>query len=116
MFKSSFPLLLTTHFGFLSQGALKRAGVKPESVEEVILGNVLNAGLGNSPAKKAAIVRTKFPLISIQNRPANLLLAPVRQLASLPTQFAGQSTRAVLQDSKVFKRSLFPLIFPINST
>jgi acetyl-CoA C-acetyltransferase len=35
--------------------ALKRAGVAPESVDEVIMGNVLQAGLGQNPARQAAI-------------------------------------------------------------
>ena len=35
--------------------ALNRAGVKPELVDEVIKGNVLQAGLGQNPARQAAI-------------------------------------------------------------
>ena len=35
--------------------ALKRAGVAPELVDEVIMGNVLQAGLGQNPARQAAI-------------------------------------------------------------
>ncbi|MED4017200.1 acetyl-CoA C-acetyltransferase [Sutcliffiella cohnii] len=35
--------------------ALKRAGVNPEQVDEVIMGNVLQAGLGQNPARQAAI-------------------------------------------------------------
>ncbi|KAA0966427.1 acetyl-CoA C-acetyltransferase [Sporosarcina sp. ANT_H38] len=35
--------------------ALKRAGVAPENVDEVIMGNVLQAGLGQNPARQAAI-------------------------------------------------------------
>ncbi len=34
--------------------ALRRAGVAPEAVDEVILGNVLQAGLGQNPARQAA--------------------------------------------------------------
>ncbi|EGW41703.1 acetyl-CoA C-acetyltransferase [Desulfosporosinus sp. OT] len=34
---------------------LKRAGVKPEQVDEVIMGNVLQAGLGQNPARQATI-------------------------------------------------------------
>lgn len=37
------------------RGALERAGVDPEKVEEVIMGNVLTAGVGQSPARQAAI-------------------------------------------------------------
>jgi acetyl-CoA C-acetyltransferase len=35
--------------------ALKRAGVKPDVVDEVILGNVLQAGVGQNPARQAAL-------------------------------------------------------------
>lgn len=35
--------------------AVKRSGIAPESIDEVILGNVLQAGLGQNPARQAAI-------------------------------------------------------------
>ena len=35
--------------------ALKRAGVEPGQVDEVILGNVLQAGVGQNPARQAAL-------------------------------------------------------------
>ena len=35
--------------------AMLRAGITPEQVDEVILGNVLQAGLGQNPARQAAI-------------------------------------------------------------
>jgi len=35
--------------------AVKRSGISPESIDEVILGNVLQAGLGQNPARQAAI-------------------------------------------------------------
>ncbi len=34
---------------------MKRAGVPPESVDEVIMGNVLQAGLGENPARQCAV-------------------------------------------------------------
>lgn len=43
------------------QEALKRAGVEPRSVDEVIMGNVLQAGLGENPARQAA-VRAGMPV------------------------------------------------------
>ena len=36
--------------------ALKRAGVEPTEVEEVIMGNVLQAGQGQNPARKASLI------------------------------------------------------------
>ena len=45
----------TTFIGRALAEALSRAGVAPDQVEEVILGNVLQAGLGQNPARQAAL-------------------------------------------------------------
>src|SRR2546425_11498001 len=37
------------------RAAVKRAGVKPEDVDEVIMGCVIQAGLGQNPARQAAL-------------------------------------------------------------
>jgi acetyl-CoA C-acetyltransferase len=37
------------------RGALEKAGVKPDQVEQVILGNVLQAGIGQAPARQASL-------------------------------------------------------------
>lgn len=37
------------------KGALEKVGVKPEQVDEIIMGNVLQAGLGQNPSRQAAI-------------------------------------------------------------
>ena len=36
------------------RGALERAQVRPDEVEQVIMGNVLQAGIGQAPARQAA--------------------------------------------------------------
>jgi acetyl-CoA C-acetyltransferase len=41
--------------GIAIRGALERAGVAPSDVEEVLLGNVVQAGLGPNPARQAAL-------------------------------------------------------------
>jgi acetyl-CoA C-acetyltransferase len=46
--------------GIVLNEALKRAGVSADLVEEVIMGNVLQAGLGQNPARQAAI-RAELP-------------------------------------------------------
>src|SRR5262249_20887604 len=43
------------------EAALPRAGVKPEQVDEVIMGNVVSAGIGQAPARQAAIF-AKIPV------------------------------------------------------
>lgn len=45
----------TTLGSIVIKEALKRAGVKPDQVSEVIMGNVLQAGLGQNPARQASI-------------------------------------------------------------
>ena len=37
------------------KAAVERAGVKPESVEHVLMGNVLQAGQGQAPARQALL-------------------------------------------------------------
>lgn len=45
-----------TELGAMVVGdAVSRAGVKPEQVDEVIMGNVVSAGLGQNPARQAAL-------------------------------------------------------------
>lgn len=41
--------------GISIKEAVSRAGIKPEDVQECIMGNVLSAGLGQNPARQAAV-------------------------------------------------------------
>jgi acetyl-CoA C-acetyltransferase len=41
--------------GLAIKEAVKRAGIKAEEVDEVIMGNVVSAGIGQAPAKQAAV-------------------------------------------------------------
>jgi acetyl-CoA C-acetyltransferase len=48
--------------------AVKRSGVQPEKLDEVIMGNVVSAGLGQAPARQAAIhggVPAEVPAMTI---------------------------------------------------
>ena len=48
--------LAATELGATAIGAaVKRAGLKPEQIQEVIMGCVLPAGLGQAPARQAAL-------------------------------------------------------------
>jgi len=54
-FQGSLKDAKATELGAVAvRGALVRAGVKPEEVDEVIMGCVLPAGLGQAPARQAA--------------------------------------------------------------
>ena len=35
--------------------AVRRAGLRPEQVDEIVMGNVLSAGMGQAPARQAGI-------------------------------------------------------------
>ncbi|NLU08919.1 MAG: acetyl-CoA C-acetyltransferase [Clostridiales bacterium] len=64
--------------------ALKRANVKPELVNEVIMGNVLQAGLGQDPARQAAVyagIPVEIPAFTI-----NKLCGSGLRAVSLATQ------------------------------
>jgi acetyl-CoA C-acetyltransferase len=53
---------------FVIKEALKRANIEPEQVDEVIMGNVLQGGLGQNPARQAAIkagLPVEVPAITI---------------------------------------------------
>ncbi|WP_286229064.1 acetyl-CoA C-acetyltransferase [Neobacillus mesonae] len=55
-FNGSLKNILAPELGaVVIKGALERTGVKPEQVDEVIMGNVLQAGLGQNPARQAAM-------------------------------------------------------------
>lgn len=48
--------------------ALRRSGVKPEQVDEVYMGNVIQAGLGQNPARQSAIkagIPVEVPAVTI---------------------------------------------------
>src|ERR671927_1365649 len=44
--------------------SVKRAGIKPEDVDEVIMGCVIQAGLGQNPARQAALNGGLPPTVS----------------------------------------------------
>jgi acetyl-CoA C-acetyltransferase len=55
-FGGAFAETAATELGAVAlREALSRAGVQPDQVDEVIIGNVLSAGLGMNPARQAAI-------------------------------------------------------------
>ncbi|KPM45891.1 Acetyl-CoA acetyltransferase [Neonectria ditissima] len=55
-FLGSLSSLSATQLGSAAiKGAVERAGIKPEDVDEVFFGNVLSAGLGQGPARQCAI-------------------------------------------------------------
>ncbi|RYG33561.1 acetyl-CoA C-acyltransferase, partial [bacterium] len=55
-FQGAFAALSAPQLGAVAiRAALERAGISPEQVDEVLLGNVLSAGIGQAPARQAAL-------------------------------------------------------------
>jgi len=55
-FGGSFRNISAVQLGRIAiSAAVERAGINPSEVEEVIMGNVLSAGLGQAPARQAAV-------------------------------------------------------------
>ena len=49
------PLRATDLGAIAVRAAIERAGIDPQEIDEVILGNVVSAGLGQAPARQAAL-------------------------------------------------------------
>lgn len=55
-FNASLSGVTATHLGTtVMQGAIERAGIKATDIQEVYFGNVLQAGVGQAPARQAAL-------------------------------------------------------------
>jgi acetyl-CoA C-acetyltransferase len=50
--------------GFAIAGALKQSGIAPQEIEEVFMGNVLSAGMGQAPATQAVVFAGLPPIPS----------------------------------------------------
>src|SRR3954464_692616 len=70
------------------KAALERAGVRPEEVDEVILGQVLTAGTGQNPARQAAIAadipieRTAFSINQVCGSGLRSVALAAQQIAT----------------------------------
>src|SRR5688572_29823959 len=55
-FQGTLSSVPATKLGAIAvEEAVKRAGINPQEIEEVIMGNVVSAGLGQAPARQAGI-------------------------------------------------------------
>ncbi len=55
-FRGAFKSLTATDLGGVAvAAAIERSGLKPDQIDEVIMGNVLQAGVGQAPARQAAL-------------------------------------------------------------
>ena len=55
-FQGEFAKVTSTELGSAAiQAAVQRANLKPQDIDEVIMGCVLSAGLGQAPARQASL-------------------------------------------------------------
>ena len=64
-FQGSLSSLPATELGAIAvKAAVERAGINPEEIEEVIMGNVVQAGEGQAPARQSGILSGVPPTVS----------------------------------------------------
>ena len=64
-FRGAFKTLTATDLGGVAvAGAIERSGLSNEQIDEVIMGNVLQAGVGQAPARQAALKAGMPPTIA----------------------------------------------------
>lgn len=90
--------------------AMNRAGIKPEMVDEVLVGNILSAGLGQNPARQIAInsgIPDTTPAMTI-----NKLCGSGLRTVSMATQFIMLGDADVILAGGVESMSNAPYILP----
>ena len=56
-FQGTLGSVSATELGAIAvKAAVERAGINPEEIEEVIMGNVVSAGIGQAPARQSGIL------------------------------------------------------------
>jgi acetyl-CoA C-acetyltransferase len=84
----AFKDLSAVELGVLAvRDAIRRAGLRPEDVEEVLMGNALQAGLGQNPARQAALRAGCPPTVA----------------ATTVNKVCGSGLEAVLQAARAIK-------------
>jgi acetyl-CoA C-acetyltransferase len=90
--------------------AIKRAGIKPEDIDEVLIGNILSAGLGQNPARQVAIgagIPETTPAITI-----NKLCGSGLRTVSMAAQFIMLGDADVVLAGGIESMSNAPYLLP----
>jgi acetyl-CoA C-acetyltransferase len=94
--------------------ALNRAGVKGEQVDEVIMGNVLQAGIGQGPARQAAI-KAGLP-IEVSSMAINKLCGSGLKAVHLAAQAIQTGEAEIVVAGGMENMSLAPYLLPKGRT
>ncbi|KAH8925244.1 thiolase [Atractiella rhizophila] len=114
-FNGSLKKLTAPQLGaIVVKGAIEKAGVKAEDVEEVYLGNVLQANIGQSPARQAAI-GAGLPQ-STEATTINKVCASGMKSIMLAAQSLKNGDRSLMVAGGMESMSNVPFYFPRNAS
>ncbi|KAI8916089.1 Thiolase, N-terminal domain-containing protein [Gorgonomyces haynaldii] len=92
------------------KGAIEKAGIKPEDIEEGYMGNVVSSGLGQSPARQA-LLGAGCP-VSTEATTINKVCASGLKAIMLATQNLQTGSRSVMVAGGMESMSQVPFYFP----
>ena len=102
------------HLGAIAiKGALTAAGIKPEQVDEVYMGNVLQAGVGQAPARQAALMASIPETVPCTT--VNKVCSSGMKSISLAAQAIALGDAAVVVAGGMENMSLAPHIVPMRT-
>lgn len=110
-FNGSLAKLSAIDLGVVAaKAAIERAGIEPDVIDEVLIGNILSAGLGQNPARQIAIgagIPTTTPAITI-----NKLCGSGLRTVSMAAQFIMLGDADVVLAGGVESMSNAPYLLP----
>ena len=95
------------------KGALTAAGIKPEQVDEVYMGNVLQAGVGQAPARQAALMASIPDTVPCTT--VNKVCSSGMKSISLAAQAIALGDAAIVVAGGMENMSLAPHIVPMRT-
>lgn len=102
------------HLGAIAiKGALTAAGIKPEQVDEVYMGNVLQSGVGQAPARQAALMASIPDTVPCTT--VNKVCSSGMKSISLAAQAIALGDAAVVVAGGMENMSLAPHIVPMRT-
>src|SRR5256712_10147899 len=110
-FQGSLSDLSATQLGAIAvREAVKRSGVEPARVDECIMGNVISAGLGQNPARQAAIYGGLPPEVSAMT--VNKVCGSGLKAVGLAAQALKTGDSLIVVAGGVESKTNAPYLFP----
>jgi acetyl-CoA C-acetyltransferase len=109
--QGDFASLAASELGAVAiKAAVERAGIKPEDVQEVIMGNVLPAGQGQAPARQASI-KAGLPL-AVGCTTINKMCGSAMKAAMLAHDLIAAGTNEIMVAGGMESMSNAPYLLP----